>query len=146
MLRKLTLIVISFWVGGLWMTGLSASILFDTISDRSLAGSAAGELFATISNIGLVCGLLLLLEYFFAKSDASFKQPYFWIIVAMLLLVATGQFGIQPLLAQIKVDALPNDVMSSGHADRFAAWHGVAGIVYLVECLLGIALILKAKS
>jgi len=28
MLRKLPLIVITLWVGGLWMTGLTASILF----------------------------------------------------------------------------------------------------------------------
>ncbi|MFW5431503.1 MAG: DUF4149 domain-containing protein [Methylophilaceae bacterium] len=146
MLRKLTLVIITLWVGGLWMTGLTASILFDTISDRSLAGNVAGQLFTTISYIGLVCGLVLLVERFISYQSACYKQRYFWIIVAMLLLIVIGQFGIQPLLAQIKADALPSDVMSSEHANRFAAWHGVAGVVYLIECLLGIALVLKAKQ
>jgi len=128
------------------MTGVSANILFDTIADRTLAGGVAGQLFSTISVIGFVCGLSLLTARFVSDKTASLKQPYVWIIVAMLLLVAIGYFGIQPLLAQIKVDALPNDVMSSEHASRFAAWHGVAGVVYLIECLLGAALVWKATE
>lgn len=145
MLRKISLIVITLWVGGLWMTGLAASILFDTIPDRSLAGNVAGQLFTTISYIGLVCGFLLLIEHFIHYQSVIIKQSYSWILIAMLLLIAIGQFGIQPLLTQIKADALPVNVMNSEYARSFAAWHGVAGVVYLVECLFGVALVLKAK-
>jgi hypothetical protein len=63
----------------------------------------------------------------------------------MLLLVVTGHFGIQPILAQLKAQALPADVMQSVFADRFRTWHGVASIGYLIESLLGIVLVLKAK-
>ncbi|MEE9331194.1 MAG: DUF4149 domain-containing protein [Methylophilaceae bacterium] len=143
MLRKLTAIIIAFWVGGLWITGLSASILFEMIPNRSLAGAVAGRLFTLIGYIGLASGTFLLIHYFFER--AKLKKSYFWVVMLMLLLILVGQFGIQPLLAQIKVDALPADVMSAEHANRFAAWHGVAGVVYLMECLLGIVLVLKAK-
>jgi predicted cobalt transporter CbtA len=143
MLRKLALIVTTLWVGGLWMTGLTATILFDTIQDRQLAGNVAGHLFTTISYIGLVSGLYLLIQCFLNNQAASFKQGYFWIVMLMLLLILVGQFGIQPLLTQMKLNALPNDVMNSIYASRFSAWHGVAGVVYLTECFLGIALVLK---
>lgn len=144
--NNLARIVITFWVGGLWMTGLTASTLFDTIQDRALAGSVAGHLFTMISTIGLVCGATLLIESCMKYQAAALKQSHFWIIAIMLLLTVIGQFGIQPLLAQIKADALPNDVMDSGYASRFAVWHGVAGMVYLIECFLGIALVLKARQ
>ncbi len=145
MLRKLTLLIITFWVGGLWMTSLTASILFELVTDRTLAGNIAGQLFTTISYIGLVSGAILLLARFMQARETITKQGYFWIIVAMLVLILVGQFGIQPLLAEMKADALPTAVMNSQYASQFAAWHGVAGAVYLLECLLGIALVLKAE-
>jgi len=145
MLRRLTPIVTTFWVGSLWMTGISASILFDTIEDRQLAGNVAGHLFTTVSYIGLASGLYLLAQRFIEHKMASLKQRYCWIVFSMLILIVVGQYGIQPLLAQLKADALPVDVMSSINASQFAAWHGVAGFVYLIECLLGIALVLSSQ-
>jgi len=142
MLRKLTGLVITFWVGGLWITGLSASILFDTISDRQLAGSVAGQLFEMVSYIGIVSGLLLLAQRFAEFGMPSLKQRYVWIIGAMLLLILVGYFGIQSHLAQLKADAFPVEVMQSEYAKQFAIWHGVSGVIYLMECLLGAALVL----
>ena len=143
---KIALVVITFWVGGLWMTGLSASILFDTIKDRQLAGSVAGQLFTAVSYIGMVSASFLLFQRFVEDKKASFKQVYYWIIIVMLLLILIGFFGSQSHLAQLKTDAYPVDVMHSQYASEFAAWHGVSGAVYLIECLLGIALVLKSRS
>lgn len=142
MLRKLTGLVITFWVGGLWITGLSASILFDTISDRQLAGSVAGQLFEMVSYIGIVSGLLLLVQRFIEFGLPSVKQRYVWIVSTMLLLILVGYFGIQSHLAQLKADAFPAEVMQSDYAKQFAIWHGVSGVIYLMECLLGAALVL----
>jgi len=137
MLRKLTGLVITFWVGGLWITGLSASILFDTMSDRQLAGAVAGQLFEMVSYIGIVSALLLLAQRLTVFGLLSFKQRYVWIIGAMLLLILVGYFGIQSHLAQLKADAFPIAVMQSDLAKQFAIWHGVSGVIYLIECLLG---------
>ena len=41
--------------------------------------------------------------------------------------------------------AMPADVMHSVFADRFRTWHGVASIAYLIESLLGLVLVLKAR-
>ena len=52
-----------------------------------------------------------------------------------------GEFGVQPLLAAIKNQALPAEVMESVFRDRFATWHGIASVLYLIECLLGVLLV-----
>lgn len=145
LLRKLAPIITTFWVGSLWMAGISASILFDTIADRQLAGAVAGHLFTMVSYIGIASGLYLLTQHFIERKIRNFNQGYCWIICAMLLLIFVGQYGIQPLLAKLKADALPNDVMSSPYTSQFSMWHGIAGIIYLVECLLGIALVLRGQ-
>ncbi len=144
-IRQLTWIIITLWVGGLWVTGLSASLLFDTISDKQLAGSVAGQLFEMMSYIGIVSSLLLLAQRFFAFGMQSIKQPYVWLISLMLLLVLVGYFGIQSHLAQLKDDAYPVAVMQSDYARQFAAWHGVSGVIYLIECLLGAALVIVSN-
>ncbi len=144
MARKLALLVITCWVGSLWMTGITASVLFDVIQDRQLAGEIAGRLFAIVSYIGMAAGLFLLAERWMATKQISFKQSYCWIVLAMLLLILLGYFGIQAHLAALKADVYPVPVMQSAHAKQFAMWHGVSGVVYLVECLLGVALVFKA--
>jgi hypothetical protein len=41
----------------------------------------------------------------------------------------------------LKLDALPREVMESVLRDRFATWHGVSSILYLVQSLLGLWLV-----
>lgn len=145
MFNRLNLIVITFWVGALWMTGLTAYVLFDTLQDKQLAGSLAGKLFNIVSYIGMASALYLLIQRLLDYGTGALKQGFFWAVFVMLLLVLAGHFGIQPLLAQLKTDALPNDVMQSVFADRFRNWHGVASVAYLLECLLGFVLVIKAR-
>lgn len=141
----LTPVLITFWVGALWMTGITASVLFQNIVDRQLAGMVAGKLFTIVSYIGIGSGLWLLIQRLAADGFSAFKQSLFWIVLVMWILVLIGEFGIQPLLAQLKASALPNDVMQSVFASRFKTWHGIASIAYLVECLLGLWLVIKSS-
>ena len=68
----------------------------------------------------------------------------FWAAFFMLLLAIAGHFGIAPVIAQLKEQALPSDVMHSVFADRFETWHGVASIAYALESLLGLVLVFRA--
>ena len=145
MLSRLNLIVITLWVGALWTTGLSAYVLFDSLQDKQLAGSLAGKLFTVVSYIGMVSGFYLLIQRLLDYGTGALKQSFFWAVFVMLLLVLAGHFGVQPILAQLKADAMPADVMHSIFAERFGKWHGVASVAYLVECLLGFVLVLKVR-
>ena len=146
MLSRLNLIVITLWVGALWTTGLSAYVLFDSLQDKQLAGSLAGKLFTVVSYIGMASGFYLLIQRLLDYGTGALKQGFFWAVFVMLLLVIAGHFGVQPILAQLKADAMPADVMHSIFAERFGKWHGVASVAYLVECLLGFVLVLKVRQ
>jgi uncharacterized membrane protein SirB2 len=145
MAYRLSLIIITLWVGALWTTGMSAYVLFDSLQDKQMAGMLAGKLFTVVSYIGLGSAFYLLIQRLLQYGTAALKQAFFWAALVMLLLVLAGHFGIQPILESLKSQALPADVMQSVFADRFRNWHGVASMAYLFECLLALVLVLKAR-
>lgn len=135
-------IAVTIWVGSLLAIGyLAAPVLFSQLSDRGVAGNLAGAMFAYVAWIGLGCGTYLVLYVLAAKGWRALQSGVFWIMLAMLALTAAGYFGVQPVLAQLKADALPRQVMESALRSRFATWHGVSSALYLVQSLLGIALV-----
>lgn len=140
--EALYLIAIALWVGGLWAIGyIAAPVLFASLGDRQLAGMVAGKLFALVGWLGLGCAAYLIVFALIRSGASFFKSPVFWLVLLMGLLTAASQFGIQPLMAQLKADALPREVMESVLRDRFAAWHGISSILYLVQSLLGLWLV-----
>jgi len=144
--EALWFVAITLWVGGLWAIGyIAAPVLFSSLGDRQLAGLVAGRLFSLIGWIGLGSAAYLLLFLLVRQGGQVFKGAVFWLVLSMALLVAASQFGIQPLMAQLKADALPREVMASVLRDRFAAWHGISSILYLVQSLLGLWLVVWAN-
>ena len=139
-------VALTLWVGGMWAIGyLAAPILFASLSaDRQLAGVVAGRLFEWIGWVGLGCGSYLLLFLLLRGGSAVLRRRNFWLVLLMLMLTLVSLFGLQPLLAQLKADALPREVMESILRDRFVAWHGVSSILYLVQSLLGLLLVISA--
>lgn len=145
-LDQFVLLLVTAWVGALWaIGGLAAPVLFHAIADKMQAGMLAGQMFMWLAYFGMVAAFILLLHRLAIFGVRALKQGCFWVIVLMLLLVLAGQFGIQPVLAQLKAMAFPSDVMQSVFADRFRHWHGVASIAYLLECMLGVVLVLKTR-
>ncbi len=136
-------IAVVVWVGSLLAIGLiAAPVLFTQLADRGVAGGLAGEMFSVTALVGFGCGTYLLLFVMFAKGWRAIKSAVFWIVLLMLALTAAGHFGVQPILEQLQADALPRRVMESVMRDRFATWHGVSRGLYLVQSLLGIALVI----
>lgn len=131
-LAALERILLTAWVGSLWGTGfMVAPVLFATLDDRTLAGTLAGELFNLTAWLGLGCGALLLLVARALGRPAGWRT---WILVAMLVLVAAGHFGLAPMIAELR---------SAGLADtpRFGQLHGLAGLLYLLSALAGLVLV-----
>jgi hypothetical protein len=145
---SLALILITAWVGGLWAIGyLAAPALFYTLGEnRQLAGNLAGTMFTWVAYLGLFSGIYLMAHRVARFGLNAFKQAFFWAALVMLLLTLFGHFGVQPMIAQLKAQAMPADVMNSVFRDRFATWHGVASIAYLIESLLGLVLVFRARS
>lgn len=143
----LAAILLVLWVGGLWaIGGIAAPTLFAEIPDRQLAGNVAGELFKWMAWLGIVAGGYLLIHRLGRDGFQALKQAFFWIVLVMLLLVLGQHFGIQPVLQALKDQAMPQAVMESAFRSRFAAWHGVSSIVYLIESLLGLFLVWRYRG
>lgn len=144
---KLALVVLTLWVGALWTIGyIVAPALFHQLQDRQLAGNLAGELFKLVAYVGFASAFYLLLQRLLRFGGQAFKQGFFWIVILMLLLTLAGHFGIQPLMAALKAQAMPADVMNSVFASRFKTWHGISSVAYLIQSLLGLVLIFKVRQ
>jgi len=136
-------LAIAAWVGGLLAIGfIAAPVLFTQLADRSVAGNLAGGMFTVMAWVGIGCGAYLILFVLFGKGWRAFQSGVFWIVLLMLALTVAGHFGVQPILTQLQAEALPRRVMESALRDRFTTWHGVSSALYLVQSLLGIALVL----
>jgi hypothetical protein len=145
---KLALVAVTLWVGGLWTIGyLAAPVLFSSLDDKMLAGRLAGKMFGIMAWIGIGCGLFLLLHRLARAGAGALRQAFFWVAAAMLALTLAAHFGITPIMEALKQQALPKAVMESIFRDRFAMWHGISSILYLIQSLLGLVLLLApAKS
>ncbi len=139
-------LAISLWAGSLFAIGyLAAPVLFHELADHTLAGNLAGAMFTIVAYAGLACGGYLLLYLLFRRGWRAVKSEVFWIVLAMLALTVAGHFGIQPILVQLKADALPRQVMESALRDRFTAWHGISSGLYLLQSLFGLWLVLRQE-
>ena len=135
-------IVIVLWVGAMWAVGyLVAPTLFHMLDDRMLAGKVAGQLFTYVAWLGMAVAAYLLVFVALRRESGAFRNSVFWIVLVMLALTVAGYFGIQPILNQLKADSFPREVMESALRNRFAVWHGVSSIVYLVQSVLGLLLV-----
>ncbi len=143
---SLALLATALWVGSLWGVGfLAVPVLFQNLPDKMLAGMLAGKMFTLVSYAGIGSASCLLASQVILFGKQAFRQPVFLITIAMLLLTLTGEFVLQPEMAALKAQALPADVMHSPFSGRFDLLHRIATGLYVTECLLGIALVLKAK-
>ncbi len=132
-------ILLTLWVGALWAIGyLAVPTLFALLDDRVLAGMLAGRMFTLVSFLGLVCGTLLLLGTGLRQGWLVLRSVRAWLLLVMLLLVVAGEFGLQPLMAQLKAQGLAE---GSAQAAQFARLHGIASIIYLFNSLCGLLLV-----
>lgn len=132
-------LLLTLWIGALWAIGyLAVPILFAMLDDRMLAGQLAGRMFTLVSFLGLFCGGLLLLGTLLRLGKGALRNGRAWLLLVMLLLVAVGEFGLQPLMAQLKAQGL---IEGSAQAVQFARLHGIASVLYLINSLCGLLLV-----
>jgi hypothetical protein len=131
-LPALERILLTAWVGSLWVTGfMVAPVLFASLDDRALAGTIAGRLFGLTAWLGLGCGLALLVIGYLRRHRPGWRT---WTMIAMLALVAAGQFVLTPMIAELRTAGLAD-------TPRFGQLHGIASLLFLLTALLGLGLV-----
>jgi hypothetical protein len=145
--RAQTLLV-TLWAGSLWTIGyVVAPTLFATLPDRLLAGSIAGSLFRIEAWLSVCCALLLLLLSRLPGSrlDPSHARPPGGLVLGILACTLIGYFGLQPFMAALREAGGAAGVLSSEVRTQFGILHGISSGIYLIQSLLGVALVLKSR-
>lgn len=144
-LNGLASLALVIWVGSIHALGaIAAPVLFSALDDKQLAGMLAGKMFTVGAWIGIAAGVYLLLHRLIRDGAAVFKSLFFWLVLIMWLLTLAGHFGIQPILENLKNQALPLAVMQSVFADRFSQWHGISRILWIIQAALGVILVWRS--
>jgi len=130
-------ILITLWVGSLWVAGLVvAPLLFAKLDDHAVAGTVAGSLFTITSYIGLACATVLLV---FNGWQYRLPNRRAVLLLVMLVLIAAGQFMLAPQINALRLQGLTETA-------RFGQLHGIASVVFLVNCVLGLALVAMGQQ
>jgi Domain of unknown function (DUF4149) len=137
------------WVGSLLTIGYAVAPVLFTSLDRIMAGAVAAQLFRIQGVLGVVCGILLLglANLLVRRGDEAYRRLR-WLIAGMLVCVLVGYFALQPFMNAMRVAALEagTDVGHSAYATRFGILHRVSSLFYLIESLLGLALVWKLPA
>ena len=134
---------LSIWAGSLWWMIIVAKVLFDKIPTAFLAGVVAGQLFHYLSYFSMGMSVLIFFHLFKYHGWSVVKSSQFWLILFVAIIVLINFFGIQPTLEALKINAQPKEVMESIFADRFAMWHGISSISFLIQAILVTVLMLR---
>lgn len=133
------------WIGSLLTLGaIAAPVLFSALDDKPLAGMLASRMFNVGAWVGIVAGVYLLLYRLIRDGAVAYKSAFFWLVLIMWLLTVAGHFGIQPILQNLKNQAMPLAVMQSVFADRFSQWHGISRILWIIQAVLGVILVWRS--
>lgn len=146
-LRFAQVLSLGVWVGAALFVGLLlAPGAFATLPTRELAGNVVGMALARLHLLAYACGALYLAaSVTAARGVAGLARPAAICVIAMLLLTAATQFGVNAkvgdLRQQMRAEFGSVDATPQGHALRaeFGKLHGVSSAMELLVLLIGAA-------
>ena len=124
-MRRLLLVIIAAWAGGLWtICGIVAPLLFRVLQDRSLAGSIAGHMFTAATWLALVLGALTFLVQMRVQGKTGHLNRA--LALVGMLAPALSEFGLRPLMESAR---------ATGNMGQFGMLHGLSALLFGVACL-----------
>ncbi len=141
MLPRVRALLAALWAGELLCIAAIAAPSAFAVLERAQAGKLVGRLFELDAQLGLACGLLLLMMERRLQRDAAVGAK---VLSAELLLpllavfcVVAGYYGLQPMM----------DAARAGQGSlSFGALHGVSMLFFAVKLLAVLALAWRASS
>ena len=141
MMNRLCALLTSLWLGMQVMAGyVAAPILFERLGKQE-AGNIAGVLFSINNYFGLLAWTMAWLAVRSSQNRSLNNNgkaaPKF--IILLLLLTASNQFLISPVIAAHKTGTA--NWLLSLLGGSFGMWHGISSIIYLVCSVLSLGLL-----
>jgi len=140
-LQAVERVLLTLWVGGLWMTGLVVAPVLFRNYERMLAGDIAGRLFGAVSLLGMACGALLLA---FAAARARQRVWRDWrvvMLVVMLAITIIGELGLAARMRELK-ELMILPPVAPAVLSEFGRLHGIASLLFLANSALGLVLVI----
>ena len=143
--QRLFTLVAGLWVGSILTAGyLVAPTIFNTLTDRQVAGMVAGSIFRVEALLSTIVSIaLMVLANLLINRGLSEYRSIRWLLLAMLLCSLVASFILIPWMNTLRDEALIQGmpVMLSPSASAFAKLHGVSSAVFLIQSALGIYLL-----
>jgi len=115
-----------------------APVLFAKAGSASLAGSLAGDVFHMANTTILFLVAAVLVFWFrMQKTGAVIGQIRWLSLIVVVLMVVGNEFGVSPVIADLKAQAGPIDALAKDDPQRalFGLWHGLSAVFHLIASL-----------
>ncbi len=144
-LQRILTVLAGLWVGGLITVGyIVTPMLFTTLGDRQVAGLVAGNIFRAEAYLSIAISLILMIaaNFLISKGENAYRVIR-WILLAMLACAIGAGLVLVPWMSSLRDQANASNisVMASSSATLFSRLHGISSILFVMQSLLGIALL-----
>ncbi len=148
--RRIFSLISGLWVGSFITIGfLVVPVLFSSLGDRQVAGLVAANLFKTTAYIGVALSafLMVMANHLVRQGDEHYRIIR-WILLGMLACTVGAAFIIIPWMDSLRdqVLYLGLSVRESTNAAIFARLHGVSSAIFMIQSVLGLALVWRATK
>ncbi len=148
--RRIFSLISGLWVGSFITIGfLVVPVLFSSLGDRQVAGLVAANLFKTTAYIGVALSafLMVMANHLVRQGDEHYRIIR-WILLGMLACTVGAAFIIIPWMDSLRDQALylGLSVRESTNAAIFARLHGVSSAIFMIQSVLGLALVWRATK
>ena len=148
--QRIFSLISGLWVGSFITIGfLVVPVLFSSLGDRQVAGMIAANLFKTTAYIGVALSafLMVMANHLVRQGDDHYRIIR-WILLGMLACTVGAAFIIIPWMDALREQALylGLSVRESTNAALFARLHGVSSAIFMIQAVLGLALVLWATK
>ena len=111
-----------------------APVLFAKAGSVSTAGMLAGEIFH-VANFGLMLLSAAVAMLWFSMRNGGFQigRIRWLLLIALAVLIVGNEFAVSPILADLKAEIGPMDMVSRDDPlrQKFGMWHGVSAVIHL---------------
>ena len=148
--QRIFSLISGLWVGSFITIGLLVvPVLFSSLGDRQVAGMVAANLFKTTAFIGVaLSAFLMVMANHLVRRGGGHYRIVRWILLGMLACTVGAAFIIIPWMDSLRDQALylGLSVRESTNAAIFARLHGVSSAIFMIQSVLGLALVWRATK
>jgi len=143
--QRVFLFILTLWVGSIITVGyIVTPTLFVTLSDPQVAGMVASALFRVEGIVSMTASVgLIVFANLLVKRGCEHYRNIRWFLLLMLICSAVSAFIFEPMMDSLREEALSQGfpVMLSPLAEAFSRLHTYASILYMLQSLIGLALL-----